>query len=167
MNAKTVEELARHSATELDPFFYPESVAIIGASQNPFKPNGIPLILFSMFGYRGRLYPVNPKYKDVGGLKCFPSVMDVPEVVDLAIVGVAASQAIEVIKECAAKGIKAAIVFTSGFAETGAEGRRLQEEMRAVAAAAGCACLDRTASAYLIITTAIRRAFSITRSRRI
>ncbi len=137
MSTKTVEELARQSATELDPFFYPESVAIIGASQDPFKPNGIPLVLFSLFGYQGRLYPVNPKYKDVGGLKCFPSIMDVPEIVDLAIVGVAAPLAIKVIKECAAKGIKAAIVFTSGFAETGAEGRRLQEEMRAVAAAAG------------------------------
>ncbi|MEW5785385.1 MAG: acetate--CoA ligase family protein [Bacillota bacterium] len=137
MCAKPVQELARDLATEMELFFYPQSVAVIGASQNPYKPNGIPLNLYYMFGYQGRLYPVNPKYETVGGLKCYPSVTDIPETVDLAIIGVAAAQAMAVLKECAAKGIKAAIVFTSGFAEVGEAGRQRQEEMQALARSEG------------------------------
>jgi len=125
------------SAENLDLFFYPASVAVIGASQDPYKPNGIPLNLFYSFGYQGELYPVNPKYENVGGLKCYPSVLDIPASVDLAIVWVAAAQAMSVLKDCAAKGIKAVIVFTSGFAEIGEEGRRIQEEMSALARTAG------------------------------
>lgn len=137
MSAKTIEELAVHSAAELDPFFYPDSVAVIGASQNPYKPNGIPLNLFYMFDYQGELYPVNPKYENVGGLKCYPSILDVPSSVDLAIVGVAAAQVMGVLKDCVEKGVKAVIVFTSGFAEVGEEGRRIQEKMQVLAADSG------------------------------
>jgi acetate---CoA ligase (ADP-forming) len=137
MCAKPVQELAKNTAAELNPFFYPDSVAVIGASQNPYKPNGIPLNLFFMFDYRGAVYPVNPKYESVGGLKCYPSVLDIPGPVDLAIIGVAAAQAMGVLKECAARGIKAAIVFTSGFAEVGETGRRHQEEMQALASESG------------------------------
>lgn len=122
---------------ELNPFFYPDSIAVIGASQNALKPNGIPLNLLYSFGYQGDMYPVNPKYDNVGGLKCYPSVLDIPGPVDLAIIGVAAAQAMEVLEQCAAKGVKAAIVFTSGFAEVSDSGRKVQEEMRALSGRSG------------------------------
>jgi len=137
LNSKQVQEAAFDLTAQLDPFFNPQSVAVIGASQNPFKPNGLPMLLYYMFGFRGRVYPVNPKYDSVSGLKCYPRVGDIPDQVDLAIIGVAADQAMEVLQECAAKGVRAAIVFTSGFAEVGLSGRQLQEEMTALARRTG------------------------------
>jgi acetate---CoA ligase (ADP-forming) len=118
---------------ELETFFYPLSIAVIGASQNPLKPNGIPLYLLSMFGYRGDIFPVNPKYDRVGGLKCYPNINDIEETVDLAIVGVAAAQVMEVLEDCARKKVKSVIVFTSGFAEVSEEGRAEQKQMRRLA----------------------------------
>ncbi len=133
MNRYYLPEDELDNQNELDTFFYPLSVAVIGASQNPLKPNGIPLFLMSMFGYNGDLYPVNPKYDRVGGLKCYPSVLDIEKPVDLAVIGVAAAQTMEVLKECAEKNVKAVIIFTSGFAEVGEDGRAIQHEMRKLA----------------------------------
>ncbi len=123
--------------SELETFFYPRSIAVIGASQNPIKPNGIPLYLLSMFSFKGDIYPVNPKYDRVGGLKCYPSVVDIEGPVDLAIIGVAAAQVMKVLKDCAQKKVGSVIIFTSGFAEMGAEGRQVQDEMRRLAAEHG------------------------------
>lgn len=125
------------NVSELEAFFYPQSLAVIGASQNALKPNGIPLYLLNMFGYKGDVYPVNPKYDRVGGIKCFPSVLDIEGPVDLAIVGVNEAQTMEVLYKCAKKKVKAVIVFTSGFAEVGDDGRLKQKEMKELAAASG------------------------------
>lgn len=123
--------------SELEAFFYPQSLAVIGASQNALKPNGIPIYLLSMFGYNGDVYPVNPKYDRVGGLKCYPSVLNIEGPVDLAIVGVNETQTMEVLYECAKKKVKAVIVFTSGFAEVGDDGRLKQKEMKELADSSG------------------------------
>jgi len=123
----------RPGSKELETFFYPSSIAVIGASQNPLKPNGIPLYLLSMFGYSGDIYPVNPKYERVGGLKCYPNINDIEGPVDLAIVGVAAAQVMTVLKDCVHKKVKSVIVFTSGFAEVSEEGRLEQKHMRKLA----------------------------------
>lgn len=122
---------------ELQPLFYPESIAVIGASQDLRKPNGIPLALLYMFGYKGAVYPVNPKYQTVSGLKCYPSLYEVPGPVDLAIVGVAAAQVMEVLNDCAARGVKAVVIFTSGFAEIGPQGEKVQLEIAELAARSG------------------------------
>jgi acetyltransferase len=134
---RTERSITGSLPVELEPFFYPDSVAVIGASQNLLKPNGIPLTLFYKFGYRGEIYPVNPKYANVGGLRCYRSVMEIRGPVDLAVIGVAAAQVMEVLHECAAKGVKAAIIFTSGFAEVGDSGRKVQEEIKALAESSG------------------------------
>ena len=122
---------------EFEPLFYPESIAVIGASQDLRKPNGIPLALLYMFGYKGPIYPVNPKYQAVSGLKCYPSLYEVPGPVDLAIVGVAAAQVMEVLNDCVARGVKAAVIFTSGFAEIGPQGEKAQMEIAELAARSG------------------------------
>ncbi len=127
----------RAESSELETFFYPRSIAVIGASQNPIKPNGIPLYLLSMFSYNGDVYPVNPKYDRVGGLKCYPTVVDIDGTVDLAIIGVAAPQVMKVLRDCAQKKVGSVIIFTSGFAETSAEGRKEQVEMRRLAQESG------------------------------
>ncbi len=137
MSSRSPRELELEIQNELDPFFYPRSVAMIGASQNPLKPNGIPLYLMSMFGYQGNLYPVNPKYERVGGLKCYPTILDIEEPLDLAIIGVAADRTMEILEECARKRVKAVIIFTSGFAEVNEEGRKNQAEMKRLAENSG------------------------------
>ncbi len=137
MNNRNPRELELAIQNELEPLFYPRSVAMIGASQNPLKPNGIPLYLMSMFGYEGNLYPVNPKYDRVGGLKCYPSILDIGEPIDLAIIGVAADRTMKVLEECAAKRVKSVIIFTSGFAEVNEQGRKLQAEMKRLAESSG------------------------------
>ncbi len=133
MNSRQLRKEQLSNTTDLDPFFYPGSIAVIGASQNPLKPNGIPLYLLNMFNYRGDVYPVNPKYDRVGGLKCYRSILDIDATIDLAIIGVAESRVMTVLKECAEKKVKAVIIFTSGFAEVGTEGLSKQHEMKKIA----------------------------------
>lgn len=134
---KQQQKSGRVATSELDTFFYPRAIAVIGASQNPLKPNGIPLSLLSMFGFSGDVYPVNPKYDRVGGLKCYPSVVDIEGPVDLAVIGVAAAQVMKVLEDCALKKVESVIIFTSGFAEVSEEGRIEQDEMRRLAQESG------------------------------
>ncbi len=137
MAARSMQDLHRDLQIELDPLFYPSSIAIIGASQNLLKPSGIPLALLTLFEYAGKVYPVNPKYDQLGGWKCYPTLADIPGPVDLAIIGVPAAITMEALRQCAAGGVKAAIVFTSGFAEVDESGRKVQEEMRRLAQISG------------------------------
>ena len=133
MTAPLAQDVHRRLQQELNPLFYPSSIAIVGASQNIVKPSGIPLALLTLFDYEGEIYPVNPKYDQLGGWKCFPSISDVPGPVDLAIIAVPAAITMEALQQCAAGGVKTAIVFTSGFAEVDESGRQVQEEMRSLA----------------------------------
>lgn len=137
MKSRQLKKDNLKKGTDLEEFFYPNSIAVIGASQNPLKPNGIPLYLLNMFSYKGDLYPVNPKYDRVGGLKCYRSILDIDAPVDLAIVGVAEAQTMTVLKECADKKVRSVIIFTSGFAEIGEKGRTKQAEMKIIAEKSG------------------------------
>ncbi len=137
MSSRQMQQYNEEQVTALETMFYPESIAVIGASQNALKPNGIPLYLLNMFNFKGNVYPVNPKYDRVGGLKCYPSILSIEAPVDLAIIGVAAAQVMEVLKQCAEKRVKAIIIFTSGFAEIGEEGRLKQKEISELAAKSG------------------------------
>src|SRR6185503_19801444 len=85
----------------------------------------------------GRLYPVNPRYQEVGGVKCYPALADVPETPDLALILVKALRVADVLRQCGAKGVPYVIIFSSGFAEMGGEGARLQQELAAIAREAG------------------------------
>jgi len=113
--------------------FCPRSIAIIGASADPAKPGGMPLVTLVNNGYTGDIYPVSPKYNDISGLKCYLSLEDIPGEVDLAIIAVSAQLAQKAFHECAMKKVKAVIVFTSGFAEVGGSGIKLQEDMAKLA----------------------------------
>jgi acyl-CoA synthetase (NDP forming) len=117
----------------LDAFFRPRSIAILGASQNPQKIGGRPLATLQRFGYTGRIFPVNPGAAEVQGLPAFASLDNVPEVPDLALVALSAAQTPAAIDACAARGVRAAVIYSSNFAEVGEEGRALQAKIAATA----------------------------------
>ena len=121
----------------LDPLLRPASVAVVGASNDPTRIGGRPVRYLRAAGFAGRIYPVNPKHEKVQGLAAFPHVAEVPEAVDLAVVAVPAPSVVDTVAACAARGVRAAVVFSAGFAETGAEGRRLQQRLGAIAAETG------------------------------
>jgi acyl-CoA synthetase (NDP forming) len=115
----------------------PSSVAVIGASDNPHKVGGRPILYLQRYGYRGAIYPINPARASVQGVRAFPSIEDTPQAPELAIVAVAGDEALNAVQACAARGVKVAVVMTSGFGETGEDGRLAQARMVSVARAAG------------------------------
>ncbi|MEP9375328.1 acetate--CoA ligase family protein [Aquabacter sp. CN5-332] len=107
----------------------PASVAVIGASENHNKVGGRPIHYMKRFGFAGKIFPVNPNYRNVQGLPCFPGIEEVPETPDAAIIAVDSSKAVEAVAQCARRGVSTAVVMTAGFAEMGEEGARIQRRM--------------------------------------
>jgi acyl-CoA synthetase (NDP forming) len=107
----------------------PKSIAVIGASENSNKIGGRPLAYLSRFGYRGAIYPINPTRSEVQGIPSFDKLQALPEVPEMAIVAVAGEMAMAAVDECARAGVKIAVVMSSGFGETDAEGKRREVEM--------------------------------------
>jgi acetyltransferase len=122
---------------DLHALLAPRSIAILGASCDPEKLNGRVLRYLRDNGYAGRIYPVNPKYPAIGELRCYPDVAALPDAADLAIIALPARQVAGAIGECGRAGIRAAIVFSSGFSETGDPGRALEDELVRAARDAG------------------------------
>ena len=112
----------------LDPLFRPRSVAIIGASSDPTRIGGRP-VRFTKYGFKGAIVPINPNQKEIQGLTAYASIKDAPGEIDQAIIAVPAEAAMQAIDDCIVKGVKAAVMFSSGFAETGAAGRAMQIEL--------------------------------------
>lgn len=123
--------LVQEAMQGLGAFFDPKSVAVVGASADPSKVGGSVLANLRAGGFAGRIIPVNPKRDVVQGLLAVASLLDVDGSVDLAVIAVPAPAALPVLKECAAKGVKGAVVITAGFRESGLEGRGREEELRA------------------------------------
>ncbi|MBL7042232.1 MAG: CoA-binding protein, partial [Pirellulaceae bacterium] len=92
------------AARDLKYFFSPRSIAIIGASGNFGSISGKPLRYLKEHGYQGKIFPINPKYEELGGFKCYASILDVPEPVDLVLVAVNYKLVLPVLKQCAEKG---------------------------------------------------------------
>ena len=121
------------AARDLDALLQPRSLAIIGASDDPTRIGGRPLAYMLMRGFTGRLLPVNPNRATVQGLPAFPDVATLPEVPDAAIIAIPGEGAIAAVAALAARGCKAGIVFTAGFAEVGEAGAALQARLVAAA----------------------------------
>ena len=114
-------------------FFKPSSVAVIGASANPAKLSYGILKNLSQYGYRGKIFPINPKTTEILGYPCFASIHDVPEDVDLAVIILPAEMILDVLHDCGAKGVKACVIISGGFKELGAEGKKREEELKSAA----------------------------------
>ena len=121
----------------LDALFNPRSVAIIGASEDPTRIGGRPLRYLKESGFRGEVWPVNPRRDRVQGLEARPDIAEVPGPIDVAVVAVTAGKALETVEACAEHGVGAAVVFTSGFAETGAAGAARQRRLGEIARSSG------------------------------
>ncbi|MCW0213920.1 MAG: acetate--CoA ligase family protein [Pseudonocardia sp.] len=113
------------------------SVALVGASDNRAGVAGRVLRYLRDWGFAGPVYPVNPRRTEVQGERCWPSLAALPEVPELAVIAVPAQAAVQAVRECAEQGVRAAVILSAGFAEAGADGARLQEEMMAAARAGG------------------------------
>ena len=127
--------------SRLAALFQARSVAIVGASSDPGKITGRPLAYMLARGFTGDLYPVNPARTEVQGLRAYPALSAIGKPVDLAIVGTAAEQVQAVVEEGIAVGVKAFVVFSSGFAESSDKGRALQQRLGALAREHGVAIL--------------------------
>ncbi len=126
----TVEKM---SSKGWDSLFYPSSIAVVGASPDRFKPGGNVLSNIRAGGFKGAVFPVNPKHTEINGWRCFPDLASVPGPVDLAIIAVKSPQVIPALQECAARGTGAVIVFSSGFGEVDEAGLEHQQEIKELA----------------------------------
>lgn len=113
----------------LKAIFEPGSIAIIGASSTPGKWGNILLKNLLSNSFKGPVYPVNPKEKTILGTVCYPSVLDIPDPVDMALIAVPRSHALSVAKECGIKGVQGIIMVTAGFSETGDKGREPEKKL--------------------------------------
>ncbi|MDP9484940.1 MAG: acetate--CoA ligase family protein, partial [Actinomycetota bacterium] len=145
---------------DLRSLFRPRSIAIVGVSQDFTTISGKPMRNLLAHGYGGEIYPVNPRYEEVGGRTCYPSLLEVPGEVDLALVAVSQRRTLDVLRDCAAKGVSHAFLFGAGFAETSEEGRLLQEEALRVAREAGIRLLGPNCIGCLNAREAIPMGFS-------
>src|SRR6202030_1317993 len=121
----------------LDTFFSPASIALIGASRDLEKIPGRLLSMLRKNEFPGRIYPINPNYGDIDGLKCYPSISDVGQPIDLAIVIIPARAVLGALEQCAAAGVRNAAVISSGFAEEGGDSAAMQDAIVALARKTG------------------------------
>lgn len=123
----------------LDNFFYPDTIAVVGASKNPGKAGYQVLNNLTKLGFSGKVFPINPKEENIGGLKCYASIKEVEEKIDLVVITVPAKHVNPVVQEAADRGdVKAIVVVSAGFSETKTpEGYALEKELLEIAGKAG------------------------------
>lgn len=125
-------------AHQLDAIFHARSVALVGLSSDSRKMTGAPLGILRQNGFTGAIFPINPRTSTIDGLPCYPDISALPEIPDAALIMLAAGQCAQAVRDCAAKGIKAVVVLSSGFEES-------QEGMRHAQALALAANETKTA----------------------
>ncbi|MBU0733651.1 MAG: CoA-binding protein [Proteobacteria bacterium] len=126
---KPIENNNEHFLTK---FLDPRSVAVVGASNNHSGINYHLVANLVRLGFKGKIFPVNPKEKEIMGLRAYQSVKDIDEPVDLAVIGVSHALAPQILRECVDKGIKRVTIIAGGFSEAGENGKRAQEDMRKI-----------------------------------
>ncbi|WP_201964791.1 acetate--CoA ligase family protein [Ramlibacter ginsenosidimutans] len=126
---------------QIDPrlmaLFQPRSVAVVGATEDRNRVGGRPLHYLRTFGFEGKVYPINPKRDTVQGFRAYASLEDLPEAPDVAVIAVGGDHVQGVLRQCAARGVRSAVVMSSGFGETGPEGVKRQSELVTEARALG------------------------------
>ncbi len=136
--------------SNLRPFFAPQGVALIGASDNPSKLSHGILKNMVSYGYQGAVYPVNPKSTRILGLACYPDIRQVPDPVDLAVIIIPAPLVPEALEACGERGIRAAIIISGGFKEVGLRVRLWKSTAWKLPVTIRCGSLAPTVSGRLI-----------------
>lgn len=144
----------------LHSLFFPESVAIVGASSDPERIGGRPLRFLRESGFRQPVYPVNKSGGEVQGLPAYTSVHEIPHAVDQAIIVVPVAGVEPALRDCIAKGVRSVQVLTAGFAEVGAEGRALQDRLVALCREAGVRMVGPNSLGLLNVDTGLFATFS-------
>ena len=146
--AVAFERERRAEARSIERMLTPGSVAVIGASTDPKKIGHVVFANLMAYGFAGPVYPVHPEARHIGGVRAYPTVLDVPDEVDLAVVAVPAPGVIDVVEQCGHKGVRGVVVMSGGFAERDTagpaepdgspqSGRELERKLVAVARAHG------------------------------
>ncbi|MCC5857793.1 MAG: acetate--CoA ligase family protein [Ectothiorhodospiraceae bacterium] len=143
-----------------DPLFHARSVAVVGASAKLGTIGGRPVKYLQAYGYRGAIYPVNPKYDEIAGLQAYASLSAIPGPVDMAILAVPARSIPEALKECAEKGVRVAVIFSSGYAEVSGDGAAAQEALAESARQLGVRVLGPNAMGVMNLHNGLMATFS-------
>ncbi len=146
----------------LDSFFAPQSIALIGASRDQDKIPGRLLSMLRKNGYPGRIYPINPNYGDIDGLKCYKAIADVGQPIDLAVVIIPARAVLGALEQCAAAAVRNAVVISSGFAEEGGDNAGMQDAIAALAKRTGMRISGPNAEGFLSEVQKVAATFSPT-----
>ena len=146
----------------LDSFFAPGSIALIGASRDHEKIPGRLLAYLRKNEFPGQIYPVNPNYGDIEGLKCFKSIADIGQPIDLAIIIIPARVVIGALEECAAAGVKNCVIISSGFAEEGGDSAAMQDRIVAIAKRTGMRISGPNAEGFMSEVQKVAATFSPT-----
>jgi acyl-CoA synthetase (NDP forming) len=131
----------------------------VGATTDLTRIGGQPIRLLTEFGYRGEVFPVNPKYSEIKGLPCYADIGQVPQPCDLALIALSARHVPAAIERCGAAGIPFAIVLSAGFSEIGTEGQALQDELAAAVARSGVRIVGPNCLGMLNLRDNVRVAF--------
>src|ERR1700686_1773633 len=146
----------------LDTFFSPGSIALIGASRDQEKIPGRLLSMLRKNEFPGKIYPINPNYGDVDGLKCYPSISAVGQPIDLAIVIIPARAVLGALEQCAAVGVRNAGIISSGFAEEGGDSAAMQDAIAPLAKKTGMRIAGPNAEAFYSQAQRVAATFSPT-----
>ncbi len=144
--------------------FEPRSIAVVGVSDDAARPGSQAVRSLLKYGYDGKIFPVNPKYREFEGLKCYPSVEEVEDDIDLVVIGVPAQGVLPVLEACAKKRVSFAVVLSGGFRESGPEGIERERRMLAIAKAANIRIIGPNCLGFANVHANVYAAFgSITR----
>jgi len=146
----------------LDSFFAPESIALIGASRDLEKIPGRLLSMLRKNEYPGRIYPINPNYGDIDGLKCYKTIAEIGAPIDLAVIIIPARAVVGALEECAAVGVRNAVIISSGFAEEGGDSAAMQDRIVAIAKRTGMRISGPNAEGFMSETQKVAATFSPT-----
>lgn len=147
--------------TDWERLFNPRGIAIVGASRDLRRIGGQPVDYLSRYGYPGRVYPVNPRYDEIAGLRCYRSVSAIDGPCDVALVAVNARSTPEVIRECGLLGIRFAVIFSSGFREVGSNGAALEQELLHSAREHGVRLIGPNCQGYLNLAQRMYATFGV------
>jgi acyl-CoA synthetase (NDP forming) len=151
---------AREPGGRLGRLFAPRAIALVGVPGDLDRPGARPLRHLRAHGYTGRIYPVNPRYPEIGGLPAYPTLETLPERPDVAWIGLPAAQSAEAIAACGRAGVPFAVVLAAGFAETGAAGAEAQAQLADCARRAGVRLLGPNTVGYVNAWDGVALTFS-------